>query len=222
MGYSHGTDINSETRVCTKCHQEFPNTTQYFTCVNRKNGRLNAVCKSCQSEINKVKRLAKIEANKNKDLFYEGTRKCKKCGRELPNNKLYFSIDLACVDGLRNVCRECSDKEKGFLDPDYTTRKKWTDEEGEILRQYYQSFTGEELHDLFLPNRTVRSIECHGALLGLQGKNYETQERANESRKSKCYIASKGKIMSDESRKRLSETKKEYFKTHDGWWKGKK
>lgn len=36
-------------------------------------------------------------------------------------------------------------------------------EENNILLEKYKDFTGEELHNLFLPNRTVRSIECHAA-----------------------------------------------------------
>lgn len=222
MGYTHGTSIDSDTRKCTKCGKEFPNTNEFFSYANKKIGRLNAVCKECQKIINKEKRLETIEKNKNKDLFYKGTRHCKKCNRDLPNNKLYFPIDLSCVDGLRNVCRECSNKEAGFLDPNYTVYEKWTDEENNILFKYYKDFTGEELHNLFLPNRTIRSIECHAGTLGLQGKNYDAKVRANLSRSLKNSEKLKGRTLSDESRKKISDTKKEYFKTHDGWWKGKK
>ena len=72
MGYTHGTSMDSPTRICTKCNTELPNTNEYFTYADRKTGRLNAVCKTCQSKITKEKRLKMIERNKDKDLFYEG------------------------------------------------------------------------------------------------------------------------------------------------------
>lgn len=77
MGYTHGTSIESKTRICTKCGKEFPNTNEFFSYANKKLGRLNALCKECQKIINKEKRLKIIEKNKNKDLFYSGTRHCK-------------------------------------------------------------------------------------------------------------------------------------------------
>ena len=49
-----------------------------------------------------------------------------------------------------------------------------------------KDFTGEELHNIFFPNRTVRSIECHAGVLGISGKNYEAQNRANIARSLKC------------------------------------
>lgn len=222
MGYTHGTSIDSKTRICTKCNKEYPNTNEYFYCADKTTGRLTAVCKKCQKILNKKNHGIIIEQNKVKDLFYEGTRRCKKCGRDLPNNKLYFPIDLACVDGLRNVCRECSQKESGFLDPNYKTYKKWTDEENEILHKYYKDFTGEELQSIFLPYRSIRSIECHARTLGLQGKKYDETNRKNIAIDLKCDDKLKGRTMSEEAKRKESATKKEYFKTHDGWWKSKK
>lgn len=113
MGYTHGTSIDSKIRTCTECNKEYPNTNEYFTYANKKLGRLSSVCKTCQAKISKEKRLKTIEKNKGKDLFYPGTRHCKNCGRDLPNNKLHFSIDLSCKDGLRSVCRECKKKKLG-------------------------------------------------------------------------------------------------------------
>lgn len=78
MGYTYGTSIESKTRICTKCGKEFANTNEFFSYANKKTGRLNAVCRECQKIINKENRLKIIEKNKNKDLFYPGTRHCKK------------------------------------------------------------------------------------------------------------------------------------------------
>ena len=55
MGYTHGTSIESKTRICTKCGKEFPNTNEFFSYANKKLGRLNALCKECQKIINKEK-----------------------------------------------------------------------------------------------------------------------------------------------------------------------
>ena len=66
MGYTHGTTVDSKTRICTKCNAEYPNTNEYFSYANKRIGRLNAVCKNCQAIINKEKRLKIIEQNKEK------------------------------------------------------------------------------------------------------------------------------------------------------------
>lgn len=222
MGYTHGTTVDSKTRICTKCNREYPNTNEYFAYANKKAGRLSAVCKTCQAKINKEKRLEIIERNKGKDLFYEGTRHCKNCGRDLPNNKLYFSIDLSCVDGLRSVCRECNKKEAGFLSPDYKPNERWTKDEDELMIQYYHDYTGKELKKKFFQNRTVRAIECHADELNIAWKTEETYWR---SRKEQGKIVSKklkGRKMSEDTKKKLSENRKEYYKTHTPFWKGKK
>lgn len=222
MGYTHGTSIDSKIRTCTECNKEYPNTNEYFTYANKKLGRLSSVCKTCQAKISKEKRLKTIEKNKGKDLFYPGTRHCKNCGRDLPNNKLYFSIDLSCKDGLRSVCRECNKKEAGFLDPNYTVFEKWSEHEDKLMYENYKNFTGEELHNLFFPNRTIRSIECRAGILGLVGKNCEAKHRANVSRRLKNSEKLKGRIISPETCRKISIARKEYYKTHDGWWKGRK
>ena len=64
MGYTHGTTVDSKTRICTKCNAEYPNTNEYFSYANKRIGRLNAVCKNCQAIINKEKRLKIIERNR--------------------------------------------------------------------------------------------------------------------------------------------------------------
>ena len=222
MGYTHGTEINAKTRICTKCNKEFPNTNEYFGYAKKQTGRLNAVCKECIKIINKEKRQKYIEINKNRDLFYEGTRHCKKCHRDLPNNKLYFSIDLSCVDGLRNVCRECSKKESGFLAPDYKVNEKWTEEEKELLKKVYKDYSGKELQIKFFPNRSIRSLESMASIIGVSGKSEETQKRIRKFVSEIVAEKMKGRDLGQEWRDKISATKKEYFKTHDGWWKGRK
>ena len=92
----------------------------------------------------------------------------------------------------------------------------------EILYKYYKDFTGEELQSIFLPHRSIRSIECHAGVLGLQGKIYEESNRNVIAKELNCSEKLKGRLMSEETKGKISATKKEYFKTHNGWWKGKK
>ena len=63
------------------------------------------------------------------DIFYEGTRHCKKCQRDLPNNSLYFPYDKSCKDKLRNVCRECNPKYKRFLEIGHRINEEWSYED---------------------------------------------------------------------------------------------
>ena len=72
------------------------------------------------------------------DIFYEGTRHCKKCQRDLPNNSLYFPYDKSCKDKLRNVCRECNPKYKRFLEIGHRTNEEWSNEDLELLKSKYK------------------------------------------------------------------------------------
>ena len=220
MGYTHGTTMNDEFRTCTQCGETFPNTREYFTWNNRSQ-RTSAKCKKCNSKNNKERRLKMIEINKDKSLFYDGTKTCKTCKRELPNNKLYFPIDLSCKTGLRNVCRECCPSEYGFLKPDYKPCKKWSDEDLKLLKDNYNHYTGKELQKLFFPNRTVRAIESEANILGFNtGKDERAIQVKSEIQREIAlkYIAYQP--MSEEVKKKLSEFQKEYYKTHDSWAKG--
>ena len=64
MGYTHGTTVDSKTRICTKCNTEYPNTNEYFCYANKKIGRLESVCKECKKVIGKEKRDAIRKKNR--------------------------------------------------------------------------------------------------------------------------------------------------------------
>lgn len=220
MGYTHGTTMNDEFRTCTQCGETFPNTREYFSWNNRSQ-ITSAKCKKCNSKNNKERRLKMIEINKDKSLFYDGTKTCKTCKRELPNNKLYFPIDLSCKTGLRNVCRECCPSEYGFLKQDYKPCEKWSDEDLKLLKDNYNHYTGKELQKLFFPNRTVRAIESEADILGFNtGKDERAIQVKSEIQRETAlkYIAYQP--MSEEVKKKLSEFQREYYKTHDSWAKG--
>ena len=221
MGYTHGVSIDSETRVCTKCNKELPNTNEYFCYANKKTGRLESICKECKKIIGKEKRDAIRKKNSNLDLFYEGNRHCIRCDRDLPNNKLYFCVDLACVDGLRNVCRECNENFGNFLSPDFVPSEKWTDEDLKLLKDIYHDYTNEELVKKFFPNRSKHALDTQAFKHGFAWKSEETYIRSKKQMAEKVALQLQGRRKSDELRKKISDSKKKYYETHDAWAKGK-
>lgn len=91
-----------------------------------------------------------------------------------------------------------------------------------LLSEIYKDYTNEELVNKFFPNRTKHALDTQAQKYGFAWKTDETKERANKSRSLKCSEKLKGRKMSDEAKKKLSESKREYYKYHSGWWKGKK
>lgn len=199
-----------ETKTCTSCKRELPANKDYYF---MKLGKLNNRCKEC---------CGRHFTNNLTHIPKKGYVFCKKCGRELPHTFQYFPEDKSCKTGLRFVCRECNPSYGRFLSEYENPHRKWTKEEDELLKKFYNDFTGEELHNIFFPTRTVRSIESHASILGIAWKDYDTKTRANLSRSLKCSEKLKGRTFSQETRAKISEAKKEYYKTHDGWWKGRK
>ena len=157
----------------------------------------------------------------NNNIEYEGNKTCTCCGRSLPNSYKYYPIDKTTKTGLRNKCRECTPKYGHFLDDDVLRYEKWSDEEDNILRKYYKDYPGKDLQKMFLPNRTIRAIECRGSILGLQGKSEEGKKKANEYRSDIISDKYTGRTLNEEWRKKISDSKKEYYATHDSYWKGK-
>lgn len=220
MSCEHRTPHDAEYRTCTCCKKTYPNTEEYFG-KNNGDGR-NSVCKTCVSKKNKEKRELLKQRFASNEIEYGDEKICKKCGRSLPNSYKYFPVDKCCKTGLRNICRECDTKYGGFLSEDYEPNKLWTSEEDEIIITYYKDYTGKELQEKFFPDRTVRAIESRGSILGVSGKSDETYWRGRQSQAEIISNLMTGRTLSDESRQKMSETKKEYYKTHISWWLGKK
>ena len=200
-------------KKCSCCNRELPADTDHYF---KKHDTKDGFCKQCKE----------CKGSKFTDYLThipkEGHIFCKKCGRELPHIYQYFPEDKSCKNGLRNVCRECSNHYKNFLPDDYIPNAHWTDKEDEIMYTNYHDYTGEELQEKFFPDRTIRAIECRADTLGVAWKTQETYERSKIQRGKKLSIIMKGRKMSDEAKQKLSESMKEYYKTHTPWWKGKK
>lgn len=221
MAYTHGTSKNSPIRICTKCGREFPNANEYFCYASKKDNRLESMCKECKSKRSKERSSNIKKKNKELSLFYEGTKHCPKCNRDLPNNRIYFPVDLGCKDGLRNICRECNPNYGNFVSEDYVPNDKWTDEELILLKQVYHDYTNEELQKKFFPNRTIHAIDIKAFKDGFAWKTDEAYARSKKQMGEKVSLKLKGHKVSDETKMILSESRKRYYETHEPWAKGK-
>ena len=149
------------------------------------------------------------------DIFYEGTRHCKKCQRDLPNNSLYFPYDKSCKDKLRNVCRECNPKYKRFLEIGHRTNEEWSDENLELLKSIYKDYTNQEIIDKYFPNRTLRSLESISSKYGFNHKTEETLDRARKNGAINNPMCQKGLVFSEQHKKNISASQKKRYKNPD-------
>lgn len=138
------------------------------------------------------------------DIFYEGSRHCKKCQRDLPNDSLHFPYDKSCKDKLRNVCRECNPKYKRFLEVGHHTNEEWSDEDLELLESIYKDYTNNEIIEKFFPNRTIRSLETISSKYGFNHKSEETLDRGRKFGAMNNPMCQKGLIFSEEHKQNIS------------------
>ena len=199
-----------EQKICTQCKRELPANTDYYF---MKLGKLNNRCKEC---------CGRHFTNHLTHIPKEGYVFCKKCDRELPHTMQYFPEDKSCKTGLRYICRECNPSYGRFLNDDEEPHRAWTDDEKKLLKEVYKNYTGRELQIKYFPVRSIRSLESMAAIMGLSGKTEETKQRARSFSSKIVSEKLKGRDLGQEWRDKISATKKEYYKTHDSWWKGKK
>ena len=199
-----------EQKICTQCKRELPENTDYYF---MKLGKLNNRCKEC---------CGRHFTNHLTHIPKEGYAFCKKCDRELPHTMQYFPEDKTCKTGLRYVCRECNPSYGRFLNDGEEPHRAWTDDEKKLLKKVYKKYTGRELQIKYFQNRSIRSLESMADIMGISGKTEETKQRARKFSSEIVSQKLKGRDLGQEWRDKISATKKEYYKTHDSWWKGKK
>ena len=199
-----------EQKICTQCKRELPANTDYYF---MKLGKLNNRCKEC---------CGRHFTNHLTHIPKEGYVFCKKCDRELPHTMQYFPEDKSCKTGLRYICRECNPSYGRFLNDDEEPHRAWTDDEKKLLKEVYKNYTGRELQIKYFPTRSIRSLESMADIMGISGKTEETKQRARSFSSKIVSEKLKGRDLGQEWRDKISATKKEYYKTHDSWWKGKK
>lgn len=202
---------NVEMKNCSKCKRELPmNTDYFFKKKDTKDGYTNR-CKECQGYkfSNKLTKIPK-----------EGYKFCIKCDRELKSTSSYFPVDRTCKDGLRNVCRECG-KDGHFMKDDYVPKKWWTEEENELFKHRYPHYLNEELIEIFYSDETDKSLTDKAYKLGVV-KSEETRDRRYLIHSEKMSDVMIGRIITEEARKKISESNKGRFVGEKSVWYGKK
>lgn len=190
---------------CDLCHK--PQTLEYRNFVKHHDLDKPMYCVSCANLI-RINGLTDKVIRYVNTTPREGYRFCKKCLRELPLDIVYFNPDKTCDGGLRYVCRECCGKSFKIHDDSWAT--DWTDEEITLLLDNYANCTGKELQEKFFPNRSIHAIECAGEKYKIE-KNDVAKTKANKSRSEACRIAFTGRPLSEEAKLKLSIKAKERF-----------
>jgi len=94
---------------------------------------------------------------------------CKKCGRTLPLNEEYYQKDKLCLDGFRNICKECKGEKFGIP----RKSQKWTKEDSDILIKHYPFMSNEDLVTTYFPTRTYYQISNYATKVLKLHKNEE-------------------------------------------------
>ena len=157
---------------------------------------------------NKARELNCRRGEKNCDER-DGYRKCKKCGKELPLTFKYFP-KLKSEKDYRHVCRECSSKYKNYLPDNYTPKHKWNKSDEELFKSIYPNYTNEEIIKLYFPYLTKKQI-IEKAYKKRLKKKKSTYLRSRKQQALKLKVMFKGRIVSEETKKKISENKKKQY-----------
>jgi hypothetical protein len=87
-------------QICSSCKKDFPATAEHFHRSKIGKHGLMAVCKVCQSNIQKAKN---NPANDDPRI----TKRCSKCGLDLPATLNFFHREKAGFYGVRSICKRC-------------------------------------------------------------------------------------------------------------------
>jgi hypothetical protein len=93
-------------KICSRCKEVKPLTEFHKDCY-APDGHKSA-CKVCHSKIVSEKQKTRRDARRQELIAQqdtEGTKICKRCGRELPKN--HFNRHTRCADGLQPNCKDC-------------------------------------------------------------------------------------------------------------------
>ena len=97
----------TETKICTKCKEELPATTEYFHRHNQSNDSLRSRCKKCRNKTNQ--RWRKIKANEKKKESPPKVQ-CTKCKQWYSATVEYFYKNQYAIYGLSPSCKLCDRK----------------------------------------------------------------------------------------------------------------
>lgn len=150
-----------------------------------------------------------LKLKKSKGNVREGFQICKKCKREFPWNFKYFPV-ISGESNPRRICRECNPKYGKFLNDDYKKRVIWSKEDEELFIKRYPHYTNEELRNLFYQDLTDKQLSEKAYKLRII-KSEETYWRGREQQAPKVSEKLKGRKLSEEHKRKVSETKKRQF-----------
>jgi hypothetical protein len=195
-------------KQCKKCGEYHPMDSNHYN-------------KKCDTKDGFTSRCRKCQGYDFKPYVKEGYRICKKCDRELPLEYKYFPKINGEKD-FRYVCRECSDHYDGFLDNSFVHKISWNEEETKIFLERYPFYTNEEMRNLFYPDLSDKQMTDKAFTMRVS-KNEETYWRGRKQQASKTSEKLKGREKSEETRRKLSETKKKQFAEgiYISPWKGR-
>ena len=199
-------------KKCSRCNNEYPADTDHFFLKCDTHDGFVKYCKEC---------MGKSFTNYLTHIPKSGYKFCIKCDSELPTTIQYFPPDSMCKDGLRNVCR-CCGKDGHYMEDNYIPVERWSKDDLFLLKSIYPDYTNEELINKFFPNRTKHALDSQADKNGYAWKSKETYERSKIIRAIKVGNILRGRKMPEDTKRKLSESKLEYYKTHASWWLGKK
>ncbi len=134
-------DIPKGYKKCKKCKEILP--LKNFNKNKKSSDGIMNICISCQMD------------NRNRKLT-DTEKICIRCNRVLPLNEEYFIKDNLCLDGFRNVCKECAGGSFG-----YREKYAWSNKDNELLIKYYPFTSNIELINKFFPDRNIDSLRDH-------------------------------------------------------------
>jgi len=132
----------------------------------------------------------------------------------LPWNSKYYP-KMTNEKNPRRICRECNPKYGTFLKDDFKERMYWSKEEEELFINRYPCYTNEELREKFYKGLSDKQLTDKAFYLGIV-KNEETYWRGRKQQSEKMSVIMTGKEVSEETRRKLSEKRKQQYK--DGTW----
>lgn len=224
-----------ETKVCTKCGEVFPLTTDYFYKANNKYG-FRSICKKC-FKLDIDKRSKKISEN----YIVKDKKICNVCNLELPATIEYFIKRKDSKDGLSHECKKCSSIRKKKYREEHKEeiankskiyrennkdiikeyQKKYRKENSEYFKEYGKNYYNENKEEINYKQSLYQNTPEYKLNKAEYDKKYreENKEAISERRKVYCKNTKELKRIYDKkyykrNKLRIKNYNKEYWKTH--------
>jgi len=117
-----------DTKICTKCKEEFPATTEYFYRKSRGKFGVDSVCRNCRCPIKTDVKIPK-----------EGHKFCTKCNKELPITNEFFYFNNKKKTRFASQCKECT-REYDNSYKRQQAKREWTHRNREKVRKVSREY----------------------------------------------------------------------------------